>query len=121
MAAASANLRSRLSPFRRVGPRSAAPLTEQHPPHDRPTGVTWPPRLTMRTNQDDVMGFISRGFKGKRRDNVSSSRVPPGQHVVEDFPVLSAGPTPRVSLDSWTFSIVGEIHAPKRLTGKECH
>ena len=55
------------------------------------------------------MGFISRGFKGKRRDNVSSSRVPPGQHVVTDFPVLSAGPTPRVSLDQWTFTIAGEI------------
>src|SRR5256885_1640546 len=37
------------------------------------------------------MGFISRGFKGKRRDNVSSSRVPPGQHVVNDFPVLYDG------------------------------
>src|ERR1700682_5555291 len=65
------------------------------------------------------MGFISRGFKGKRRDNVSSSRVPPGQHVVEDFPVLSAGPTPRVSLDSWRFSIVGEIDEPKRWTWNE--
>ncbi len=65
------------------------------------------------------MGFISRGFKGKRRDNVSSSRVPPGQHVVGDFPVLSAGPTPRVSLDQWTFSIDGEIDEPKRWTWKE--
>src|ERR1700686_1756729 len=65
------------------------------------------------------MGFISRGFKGKRRDNVSSARVPPGQHVVTDFPVLSAGPTPRVSLDQWTFTIAGEIDAPKRWTWKE--
>ena len=65
------------------------------------------------------MGFISRGFRGKRRDNVSSARVPPGQHVVTDFPVLSAGPTPRVSLDEWTFSIVGEIDQPKSWTWKE--
>jgi DMSO/TMAO reductase YedYZ molybdopterin-dependent catalytic subunit len=65
------------------------------------------------------MGFISRGFKGKRRDNVSSSRVPPGQHIVADFPVLSAGPTPRVSLEHWTFSIVGEIDDPKRWTWNE--
>ena len=65
------------------------------------------------------MGFISRGFKGKRRDNVSSSRVPPGQHVVTDFPVLSAGPTPRVSVDQWTFSIAGEIDEPKRGTWRE--
>jgi DMSO/TMAO reductase YedYZ molybdopterin-dependent catalytic subunit len=31
--------------------------------------------------------------------------VPPGQYVTPDFPVLSAGPTPRLSLDNWTFSI----------------
>src|SRR6266849_6372401 len=65
------------------------------------------------------MGFISRGFRGKRRDTASSSRVPPGQHVVGDFPVLSAGPTPRVSLDTWTFTIDGEIDDPKRWTWKE--
>ena len=58
------------------------------------------------------MAFISRGFKGKRRDVASSSRVPPGQHVVGDFPVLSAGPTPKVSLSEWTFSIVGEVDEP---------
>jgi DMSO/TMAO reductase YedYZ molybdopterin-dependent catalytic subunit len=65
------------------------------------------------------MSFISRGFRGKRRDTASSSRVPPGQHVVGDFPVLSAGPTPRVSLDTWTFTIDGEIDEPKRWTWKE--
>ncbi len=65
------------------------------------------------------MAFISRGFRGKRRDNVPSSRVPPGQHVVGDFPVLSAGPTPRVSLDQWTFTIDGETDEPKRWTWKE--
>ncbi|MEO8745533.1 MAG: sulfite oxidase-like oxidoreductase [Candidatus Dormiibacterota bacterium] len=65
------------------------------------------------------MGFISRGFRGKRRENVSSSRVPPGQHVEDDYPVLSAGPTPRVSLDDWTFTIDGEIDSPKRWTWKE--
>jgi DMSO/TMAO reductase YedYZ molybdopterin-dependent catalytic subunit len=31
--------------------------------------------------------------------------VPPGQHVTNDFPVLSAGPTPRIPLAEWTFSI----------------
>ena len=65
------------------------------------------------------MAFISRGFKGKRRDVASSSRVPPGQHVVSDFPVLSAGPTPRVPLSEWTFSIVGEVDEPKVWTWDE--
>src|SRR4030088_3191587 len=65
------------------------------------------------------MAFISRAFKGKRREDVSSSRVPPGQHVVGDFPVLSAGPTPRVSLDTWSFTINGEVDEPKVWTWKE--
>jgi DMSO/TMAO reductase YedYZ molybdopterin-dependent catalytic subunit len=65
------------------------------------------------------MAFISRGFKGKRRDAASSSRVPPGQHVVNDFPVLSAGPTPRVPLSEWTFSMVGEVDEPKVWTWEE--
>jgi DMSO/TMAO reductase YedYZ molybdopterin-dependent catalytic subunit len=58
------------------------------------------------------MAFISRGFKGRRRDQVSSSRVPPGQHVVTDFPVLSAGPTPHTPLDQWSFTIDGAVEQP---------
>jgi DMSO/TMAO reductase YedYZ molybdopterin-dependent catalytic subunit len=53
------------------------------------------------------MSFISRGFKGRRRDEGGDpDRVPPGQYVTDDFPVLSAGPTPHTPLEEWTFSIV---------------
>ena len=65
------------------------------------------------------MAFVSRGFKGKRRDAASSSRVPPGQHLVDDFPVLSAGPTPHIPTSEWTFSIVGEVDEPKVWTWDE--
>ena len=65
------------------------------------------------------MAFISRGFKGKRREGASSSRVPPGQHVVGDFPVLSAGPTPKIALSEWTFSLIGEVDEPRRWTWTE--
>ncbi|HLZ95721.1 MAG TPA: sulfite oxidase-like oxidoreductase [Candidatus Dormibacteraeota bacterium] len=65
------------------------------------------------------MAFISRGFRGKRRDAASNSRVPPGQHVVGDFPVLSAGPTPRPDLARWSFTINGEIDSPKVWTWDE--
>ena len=64
------------------------------------------------------MGFISRGFRGKRREGVSSARVPPGQHVVNDFPVLSAGPTPKTPLSEWSFSLIGEVDEPKVWTWK---
>ena len=40
------------------------------------------------------MSFVSRGFRGRRRQDADPSRVPPGQYVTRDFPVLSAGPTP---------------------------
>jgi DMSO/TMAO reductase YedYZ molybdopterin-dependent catalytic subunit len=36
---------------------------------------------------------------------VRSARVPPGQHLVSDFPVLSAGPTPQVDLAAWTLAL----------------
>jgi DMSO/TMAO reductase YedYZ molybdopterin-dependent catalytic subunit len=52
------------------------------------------------------MGMVSRGFHGRpRRDD---SRLPPGQYLTEDFPVLSAGPTPRVHTDRWEFTITTE-------------
>ena len=51
---------------------------------------------------------ISRGFRGRRSD-VDPTRVPPGQYVTRDFPVLSAGPTPRVALDEWSLMIDGSV------------
>jgi DMSO/TMAO reductase YedYZ molybdopterin-dependent catalytic subunit len=47
---------------------------------------------------------ISRGFRGRARAG-TSARVPPGQHLVTDFPVLSAGPTPEPDLASWNFAL----------------
>ena len=42
------------------------------------------------------MSFVSRGFRGRRRDaDADPTPVPPGQSVTRDFPVLSAGATPR--------------------------
>jgi len=49
------------------------------------------------------MSAISRGFSGRR--SASDAKLPPGQYLTADFPVLSAGPTPRVSLDKWEFTI----------------
>ena len=56
--------------------------------------------------------LISRGFGGRRRRDVDPSRIPPGQYVTDDFPVLSAGPTPTVDLDDWTFTINGAVDEP---------
>ena len=55
---------------------------------------------------------FSRGFRGRRRDEVDPARVPPGQYVTPDFPVLSAGPTPHTPLETWTFEIRGLLDEP---------
>src|SRR5215510_16203898 len=63
--------------------------------------------------------LISRGFVGKRREPDVASRVPPGQYLTRDFPVLSAGSTPRTPLERWTFSIQGLVREPVTWTWAE--
>jgi DMSO/TMAO reductase YedYZ molybdopterin-dependent catalytic subunit len=56
------------------------------------------------------MRVVNRGF-GRRRRTVDDARVPAGQYVVDDFPVLTAGPTPRISYNEWDFTILDESDA----------
>jgi DMSO/TMAO reductase YedYZ molybdopterin-dependent catalytic subunit len=52
------------------------------------------------------MSFFTRGFTGRGRE--SNADLPPGQYLTEDFPVLSAGPTPDIPTDAWEFTIATE-------------
>jgi DMSO/TMAO reductase YedYZ molybdopterin-dependent catalytic subunit len=61
---------------------------------------------------------ISRGFTG-RRPTTDPSRLPPGQYVTTDFPVLSAGPTPHSPLSAWSFTIRGAVEQTKSWTWSE--
>ena len=68
--------------------------------------------------------FVTRGFVGRRAAPDASgadlrSRTPPGQYLTTDFPVLSAGPTPRTPHDRWSFSIEGLVGRPVRWTWDE--
>ena len=65
------------------------------------------------------MAPISRGFVGRRRTGVDPARVPPGQHVTGDFPVLSAGPTPHTALAEWSFTVRGAVDAQVSWTWEE--
>ncbi len=65
------------------------------------------------------MAFVSRGFRGRPRRDVDTSRVPPGQYVVDDFPVLSAGPTPHTDTADWSFRVDGETDEPAAWTWDE--
>jgi DMSO/TMAO reductase YedYZ molybdopterin-dependent catalytic subunit len=56
--------------------------------------------------------FVTRGFVGRRStpgQGDVASRIPPGQYLTNDFPVLSAGPTPRTPIDRWSLSIEGSV------------
>jgi DMSO/TMAO reductase YedYZ molybdopterin-dependent catalytic subunit len=51
------------------------------------------------------MGIVSPGFTGRRR---GGSDLPPGQYLTQDFPVLSAGPTPHILTEHWEFTVTTE-------------
>ena len=59
-------------------------------------------------------GFVTRGFRGRRPQEAVGDRLPPGQHLTSDFPVLSAGPTPRVDLGTWDLTVDGAVERPQR-------
>jgi DMSO/TMAO reductase YedYZ molybdopterin-dependent catalytic subunit len=65
------------------------------------------------------MAPISRGFRRRHADDGEPGRLPPGQYLERGFPVLSTGPTPRVDLATWTFSIDGELDTPRSWTWEE--
>jgi DMSO/TMAO reductase YedYZ molybdopterin-dependent catalytic subunit len=62
---------------------------------------------------------VSRGFRRRRRRTVDPARIPPGQYAVEDFPVLSAGPTPHTRLEDWSLTIDGAVDATATWTWDE--
>jgi DMSO/TMAO reductase YedYZ molybdopterin-dependent catalytic subunit len=63
------------------------------------------------------MGIVTPGFRGRRRGG--DIKLPPGQYLTEDFPVLSAGPTPRVRRDNWEFTVTTEAGAVHRWSWPE--
>src|SRR3990172_4209306 len=64
--------------------------------------------------------FVTRGFVGRRRAASNrGSRIPPGQHEITDFPVLSAGPTPHTPLERWDFTLDGLVGEPVRFSWQD--
>jgi DMSO/TMAO reductase YedYZ molybdopterin-dependent catalytic subunit len=64
-------------------------------------------------------GFISRGFGGRRRGGEDADRLPPGQYRERGFPVLTAGPTPMVDTDRWSFQVDGMVGEKQRWSWSE--
>jgi DMSO/TMAO reductase YedYZ molybdopterin-dependent catalytic subunit len=51
-------------------------------------------------------------FGGRRREE--NPALPPGQHLTDSFPVLSAGPTPTIAREEWEFQIRTETGVTHR-------
>jgi DMSO/TMAO reductase YedYZ molybdopterin-dependent catalytic subunit len=62
---------------------------------------------------------ITRGFRRRDEEPPEGDRLPPGQYLTRDFPVLSAGPTPDIPLDEWELSVTGAVDAPRRWSWDE--
>ena len=54
--------------------------------------------------------MVTRGFTGRPQAPEIADRLPPGQYLEHSFPVLSAGPTPRIRTEEWSFAL---RHGPK--------
>ena len=55
------------------------------------------------------MAIINRGFRGRQSQG---KPLPPGQSVVEEWPVLTYGPTPRIDTKDWSLTIDGAVNKP---------
>ena len=60
--------------------------------------------------------FTNKGFQPKRS---SGYKLPPGQYETTDFPVLTAGPTPRIALTQWAFELKGLVENPVKWSWSE--
>ena len=64
------------------------------------------------------MSKFTRGFGGNRAER--DERLPPGQYDAEmTWPVLSVEVTPKIELESWTFTIDGLVDQPTTWTWAE--
>ena len=67
------------------------------------------------------MAKFTRGFTG-RGNAARDTRLPPGQYDTgKNWPVLTAEVTPKLSTDTWTFSIEGAVEQPMQWTWDEIH
>ncbi len=62
---------------------------------------------------------ISRGFHRRRAEERDPARIPPGQYLTSDFPVLSFGPTPHTSRETWDLRLDGAVDPVRRWSWNE--
>ncbi|MFX0162834.1 MAG: sulfite oxidase-like oxidoreductase [Candidatus Hodarchaeota archaeon] len=55
----------------------------------------------------------------KSPDTERENRLPPGQEIRENFPVLHHGRTPKIDISKWTFTVWGLVEEEKKLNFEE--
>jgi DMSO/TMAO reductase YedYZ molybdopterin-dependent catalytic subunit len=62
---------------------------------------------------------VTPGFRPRRHERGLGDRIPPGQHLTPDFPVLSAGPTPHIKPETWSLTLEAGASGSHRWTWAE--
>jgi len=65
-------------------------------------------KLTQTKSKWAQLGKFLTGHTSRPED----SRLPPGQHLVKNWPILDLGQTPRVAKENWRLDFTGEIENP---------
>lgn len=51
--------------------------------------------------------------------NNQKKRLPPGQRLTKDFPILHIGPEPKYDMKKWTFQVYGKVENPLILSWEQ--
>jgi len=65
------------------------------------------------------MVFRSKAEKKVIDAGYDPARLPPGQYLTENWPVLHAGSVPHIDLETWDFHVWGEVEREVRLSWEE--
>ena len=63
--------------------------------------------------------LAARGRKQAEKLGIDPARIPPGQYLTKQFPVLTVGPNPKYDLATWDFTVFGEVENEVRLSWDE--
>lgn len=82
-------------------------MTDETDPH--PSGEVPPETKLTRTKRQWAQSGKFLTGKITRPD---SDRLPPGQHLVKDWPVLDLGLQPQIPTHMWRFDVTGAVESP---------
>jgi DMSO/TMAO reductase YedYZ molybdopterin-dependent catalytic subunit len=63
--------------------------------------------------------LAARGRKQAEKLGIDPTRIPPGQYLTKQFPVLTVGPNPKYDLATWDFTVFGAVQHELKLSWDE--